>query len=445
MNHKKGFFFWIVLYTAFYFLPGFFVPSGWSSEVFAPPPEEKRLLAADLLASPDDSSDSSNEPSNAETSTTDPVTPLEVIELEEHLPEDFFDLLALDFPTAPSFSTDGISSDPFDPSIKYDVPIVYNDLVQEYVLFFQTRLRDKFELWLARSGRYVTLMQEILREHQMPEDLVFLALIESGFNPKAYSRAKAAGPWQFITATGKRYGLKIDQWVDERRDPIKSTVAAAKYLKDLYELFSSWPLSMASYNAGEGKIMRAMARTKADDFWDLKHSGYIRPETKNYVPKYMAATIIARNPRQYGFFVDPHPPLTYDEVSVARGTSFKTISKATGITIAELKAYNPELKKEMIPPNAANYRLKLPSGARETFLVNFSGNPLKEMKEVKTAKAVKGSDSPKIQKHRIRKGETLHSIARKYDTTIGQLLRENELDQEIPIKAGHYLTIPTQE
>lgn len=364
---------------------------------------------------------------------TDPSTPLEEIEEEEHLPEDFFDLLTLELPPdVPSFSMQTILADPSDPSITYDVPIVYNELINDYIVFFQTRLRDRFELWLARSGQYTVLMRDILREHQLPEDLVFLALIESGFNPKAFSRAKAAGPWQFIQGTGKRYGLRIDQWIDERRDPVKSTVAAAKYLKDLFGIFGSWPLSMASYNAGEGRIMRAMARTKSEDFWELKQTRHIRPETKNYVPKYMAATMIARNPQKYGFDIEYHSPFTYDEVEIPKATPLKTIAKAAGVTIAEIKTYNPELKKEMTPPGYPRYRLKLPTGTRETFLANFTASPEKEPKN---------SDA---QKHRISKGETLSSIARKYDVSIGSLLQANALGRNSTIKAGHYLIIPAE-
>ncbi len=364
----------------------------------------------------------------------DRSTPLEEIEVEEHLPEDFFDLLTLELPPVlPPFSMESILADPLDPSITYDVPIVFNELVSDYIVFFQTRLREKFELWLARSGQYVPLMKDILREHQLPEDLVFLALIESGFNPKAFSRAKAAGPWQFIKGTGKKYGLRIDQWIDERRDPVKSTAAAAKYLRDLFGMFGSWPLSMASYNAGEGRIMRAMARTKADDFWELKQSRHIRPETKNYVTKFMAATIIAKNPQKYGFFIEYHPPFTYDEVEIPKATALKTIAKAAGVTLAEIKAYNPELKKESTPPGYPHYHLKLPAGTRETFLANFSPALEKEPKNTD------------VQKHRISKGETLNSIARKYDVSVGSLLRANALGRNSMIKAGHYLIIPTED
>ena len=359
-------------------------------------------------------------------------TPLEEIEQEEVLPEDFFDLQTLDDSVKLSKSLPPLSlhpENPISPEMTYDIPIVLNDLVTNYITFFQTRLRDRFEEWLARSGSYIPMMQQILKQHQLPEDLVFLALIESGFNPKAFSRAKAAGPWQFIKGTGKKYGLRIDQWIDERRDPVKSTVAAAKYLKDLYGMFGSWPLSMASYNAGEGRIMRAMARTKAEDFWELNSSS-LRPETKNYVPKFMAATIIAKEPQKYGFFIDYHPPLVYDEVEVSKPVSFKTLAKAAGVSVAEIKTYNPELKKEMTPPKYPHYRLKLPPGAKERFAANFSP---------KTEKEIVITDS---QKHRVQKGETISSISRKYEVSVKRILEANQLDRDSVIQAGRILLIP---
>ena len=185
----------------------------------------------------------------------------------------------------------------------YNIPMVLNDSVENHLEYFKTRGREVFQRWLDRSARYIPVMKDIFREKNLPEDLVYVAMIESGFNPYAVSWAKAVGPWQFMPATGKLYGLKIDWWIDERKDPIKSTQAAAEHLKDLHNLFGSWPLALASYNAGAGKVQRAVLRTRSEDFWDLKASRYIRKETKNYVPKYMAATIIAKNPEAYGFTV----------------------------------------------------------------------------------------------------------------------------------------------
>lgn len=214
----------------------------------------------------------------------------------------------------------------------YDVPIILNSSVESHIDYFNVRIRDKFELWLSRSGRYLPLMKEIFKKNDLPEDLVFVSLIESGFNPYAYSRARAVGPWQFMKGTGLKYGLRINEWIDERRDPVKSTIAAANYLKDLYAMFNSWPLALASYNAGEGRVGRAMAKSKAGDFWDLRSTRYLRPETRNYVPKFMAATIIAKNPEKYGFNLNYHEPLQYDEVVIDRPTDLRLIAKTAGVT-----------------------------------------------------------------------------------------------------------------
>ena len=283
---------------------------------------------------------------------------------------------------------------------RYNVPIVYNEHVEAYINLFQTRLRDRFEVWLARSGQYVPMIQKILKKNDLPEDLAFLPLIESGFNPKAYSSAKAVGPWQFMSPTGKQYGLLVNKWIDERRDPVKSTVAAASYLKNLYGMFQSWALSLASYNAGEGRISRAMAKTQAEDFWELKESDHIHDETKNYVPKFMAATIIAKDPEKYGFFIDYHAPLVYDEVGVPTATSLKVIARAAGVSVEKIKFYNPELKLDTTPPNYPGYRLKIPPGTRETVAANLASKKKVKMAKKKSGNLLSSSKKPKVKIHK---------------------------------------------
>ena len=310
----------------------------------------------------------------------------------------------------------------------YDMPIVRNDNVEEYINYYQTRNRPHFELWLTRSGRYLPLMKEIFKSNGLPEDLVFLALIESGFNPNAYSRSKASGPWQFMKFTGKKYGLKITRWVDERRDPIKSTSAAARYLKDLYNLFGYWPLALASYNAGEGKVMRAMAKTKAGDFWDLSSTRYLRPETKTYVPKFMAATIIAKNPEKYGFSLEYYEPLKYDVVTVDKPTDLRVIARVTNTSYETIKVLNPELRKGMTPPQTPNYQVRIPEGTRDLFAEKFKQIP----------------DHARIlkQKHRVRKGETLAAISRKYGVPLQDLADSNNLTLQSRLRRGQTLIIP---
>lgn len=310
----------------------------------------------------------------------------------------------------------------------YDVPIILNSSVESHIDYFNTRIRDKFELWLSRSGRYLPLMKEIFKKNNLPEDLVFVSLIESGFNPYAYSRSRAVGPWQFMRGTGLKYGLRIDEWIDERRDPVKSTAAAANYLKDLYALFNSWPLALASYNGGEGRVGRAMAKSKADDFWDLRSTRYLHPETRNYVPKFMAATIIAKNPEKYGFTLNYDEPMQYDEVIIDRPTDLRLIAKVASVTYEDLKNLNPELKQGITPLRYENYRLKLPIGAKAVFEENFSKIPEWE----KTV----------WLKHIVRRGETLSSVARKFGTTTATLRDINNLKRPT-LRVGSTILVPT--
>src|SRR5512138_2640421 len=182
-----------------------------------------------------------------------------------------------------------------------DIPLTLNSKVEYFVRYFQTSGRNAFSRWLSRSERYIPMMKEVLKKEGLPEDLVYLAMIESGFSPHAYSVAAAVGPWQFMSATGKRYALRIDQWIDERRDPLKSSVAAALYLKELYSLFNNdWYLAAAGYNAGENKILRAIDMYNTRDFWEISRGSYLKRETKDYVPKLLAAAIIAKEPAKYG-------------------------------------------------------------------------------------------------------------------------------------------------
>jgi membrane-bound lytic murein transglycosylase D len=359
-------------------------------------------------------------------------TPLEEIDEEVNVPEDFFDIEALMRPPVT----------PLPPEITYDVPIEFNRYVDDYIILFQTRLREKFELWLTRSGRYIDMMKSVFRENELPEDLVFLALVESGFNPYAYSRSRAVGPWQFMKGTAKKYGLKVNRWVDERRDPIKSTAAAARYLKDLFGMFNSWPLSLASYNAGEGRIMRAMNRSKVkvESFWDLRTSRHLRTETKHYVPKFMAATIMAKNPAKYGFDLEYWSPMVYDEVQVDRQISLQTVARITGADYQVIKELNPELRLGVTPPAPLPYTVRLPVGTREEFLKSFSSIPETELR-----KELKVSPEVQVRRHRVRRGETLTRLAKRYGTTVAKIQKINGLADRNAVRAGQTLLVPTRD
>jgi len=309
-------------------------------------------------------------------------------------------------------------------SVTYDVPIHWNARVRESIRFFQTESHHVFSQWLRRSGRYLPMMKRILREHGLPEDLVYLALIESGFNPNAYSWAHAAGPWQFISSTGKLYGLKTDWWLDERRDPEKSTRAAAKYLRDLYAEFASWPLALAAYNCGEGRVRRAIQKAGTTNFWKLS----LPRQTRNFVPLFMAATVIAKSPETYGFFIEYESPMEYDEVRIDECTDLGVAARCCGSSSAELKALNPELRRWCTPPNDSYYLLKIPKETRAGFLKNYA--------------LVPASEKITWQRHRIKRGETLSGIARRYGTSARAIKEANSLRSSHRIVAGKHLLIP---
>jgi membrane-bound lytic murein transglycosylase D len=309
----------------------------------------------------------------------------------------------------------------------YNIPMILNDSVENHMEYFKTRGRDIFQLWLDRSARYIPVMKSIFKEKNLPEDLVYVAMIESGFNPYAVSWCRAVGPWQFMPATGKLYGLKIDWWIDERKDPIKSTNAAAEHLKDLHNLFGSWPLALASYNAGAGKVQRAVLRTRSDDFWDLKASRYIRSETKNYVPKFMAATIIAKNPEAYGFNITSVNPYKYDEVVIEESTDLRLIARCADCTYQDIKELNPEIKRWVTPPHYDRYTLRIPVGKKETFIANYAAIPPEQ--------------KIRWERHEVRKGETLSSLAKEYNTNPDAIRDINGLKKG-RIAPGKHLLIP---
>ena len=266
------------------------------------------------------------------------------------------------------FKLETLSADRPKQAQEFDIPIVINERVEHFVQYFQTTAKKIFVNWLARSERYIPFMRNLLKESGLPEDLVYMALIESGFNPYAYSRRKASGPWQFIYFTGKRYGLKVNWWVDERRDPEKSTIAAAKYLKDLYDLFECWYLAAAGYNAGEGKIINAMKRYRTEDFWELTKYRYLKRETKDYVPQMIAAALIAKDPERYGFVgIEYQEPLRYEKVNVPAVTDLRLIAKACEAPVEELKDLNPELLRWCTPPDSQKYEIRVPFGKKDLF------------------------------------------------------------------------------
>jgi membrane-bound lytic murein transglycosylase D len=311
----------------------------------------------------------------------------------------------------------------------FDIPIVINAKVEQFIQYFQTTARERFITWLARSPKYIPFMKNLLKEHGLPEDLVYMVLIESGFDPYAYSRSKASGLWQFIRWTGKRYGLRVDWWVDERRDPEKSTIAAAKYLKDLYERFECWFLAAAGYNAGEYKIINAMKRYRTEDFWKLAEYRYLKRETKNYVPQMIAVALIAKDPKRYGFTdVEYEEPLRYEKVKVPELTGLSLVAKACETSVEEIKDLNPELKRGVTPPHEGAYEIKIPFGTKDLFLKNLEALEPLEQFEFRT--------------HCVKNGDTLGRIAKSYRVDLKPLLEINHLKKTSRLSKGMILLIP---
>ncbi len=320
----------------------------------------------------------------------------------------------------------------------YNVPIVMDSSVQAHIRYFNTAIHGRFEEWLLRLSRYQPLVETIFTEFHLPSDLVYLSLVESGFNPYAYSRAKATGPWQFMKGTAKAYGLRVDNYVDERRDPIKSTVAAARYLRDLYDLFGTWPLAMAAYNAGEGKVMRALHKARAESFSEISKTRLIRRETKEYVPRFMAATIIARNPDRYGFTQESAAPHQFDEAIIARTVHFRAIANATGIPYEELRLLNPELRRDATPPGDEAYHLKVPVGMKAKVEQLIDHIPTYKFPRL-PAKAQFASAGPS-RWYKVRLGDTLGKLSKRFRIPLKTLKTKNNLSGP-KIRPGDFLVI----
>jgi len=311
--------------------------------------------------------------------------------------------------------------------IQLSMHLVENDRVRYFVSYFCKARGIYMAEALARSGRYVPMMAAILQQAGLPEELVYLSLIESGFSPHAISRAKAVGPWQFMRTTGLRYGLRIDSWVDERRDPVKSTRAAAAYLKDLHQQFGGWFLAAAAYNAGEGNVVNAIQRSQTNDFWRVSQADELKQETRNYVPKFIAAALIADDPAKCGLNgISYEPPLAYDEVSIQRPLSLEIIAKLAQTTVGEIKELNPELLRNSTPPTAENFRLRVPTGNGAAF--------------ERAYKATFDSKQVKVVTYTVKKGETLAALAKRYQTKVDQIMDLNGLKTP-QLRAGQQLIV----
>lgn len=320
---------------------------------------------------------------------------------------------------------------------KCDVPIDYNDKVRNSISYFQNNGRKVMTNWLRRSGRYMPLIQATFTEEGLPLDLGYLCMIESGLNPRATSPARAVGLWQFIYTTGKLYGLERNEWYDERRDPVKSTRAAAQHLRDLFKIYDDWNLVLAAYNCGPGRISRTVQSSGISDYWRIN----LPRETSNYVPTFMAAVIIAKAPELFGFDkIEKDAPFEYDTVEVRPYTSLKDAARCANADVDDLRTLNCELLGDYTPGGRENYSLRIPRGRSDDFLAAYSLIPETKQPVRETVTTASASTPAKV--HRVRSGETLSKIARKYGVTVSSLMKANKLKKSSRLKAGRKLVIP---
>jgi membrane-bound lytic murein transglycosylase D len=329
---------------------------------------------------------------------------------------------------------------PIDPKLKqaveeeikrarHDLPIEINDRVLSFLQYYQTgKGRNTMTVGLERLGHYREMMEEILMEEDVPLDLVYLAQAESAFLPRALSRAKARGLWQFISSRGKEYGLRQTWWLDERSDPEKATRAAARHLHDLYEEFGDWYLAMAAYNSGPYRVASAMRKTGATSFWELADKRALPRETINYVPTVLALAIIGSNPEKYGFNVVGAPPRAVDRVALSDATDLRVIAEAIGIQVEDLKDLNPHVLRWTTPPNDAEFELILPKGYAGKFVVEVANMP--------------ASERILWREHGVKKGETLSVIAKRYGVGVEQITQANNISVKKTLSVGQVLMIP---
>jgi membrane-bound lytic murein transglycosylase D len=322
-----------------------------------------------------------------------------------------------------------------------EYPVVVNEQVQYFVDLFTGKRRELVTLWVNRSSKYLAMIRDVLRSRGLPEELAYTAMIESGFKPDAVSRVGAKGMWQFMAPTARRYGLRVDTWVDERYDPEKSTIAAAGYLKDLYAQFGSWALAQAAYNAGEVKILRAMKKTGSSDFWILADSKYLKRETKDFVPQIHAATVIGRDPDRYGFEFDDVEPAAFETVRVPGRTDLRRLAATSGIPFQTLRALNRVLVRGITPPGRA-WDLRVPTGSADavrTALAPRHRTPIRVAGSPKVTRA-----ASRVDVHVVRPKDTVSSIAKQYGVSVSEVLKMNSLESQARIRPGDRLRVATR-
>jgi membrane-bound lytic murein transglycosylase D len=348
--------------------------------------------------------------------------------------EDGADLLAGDEPVVDlGLVTDLSTFDVGAIAPEYDIPVEMQPMVAQYIQFFQGPGRKWFRKWMSRSTRYIPMMTPVLERGGLPRDTVYLAMIESGFSPGATSWARAAGPWQFISSTGRRFGLHQDFWVDERRDPMKATIAAGRYLNELHDALGHWYLAWAGYNAGGEKLRRMVEKRGTADFWSLSDGKGLAKETKHYVPKLIACALVAKHPRAFGFSEDEfdfQQPLESDEVPVVEPTDLDVLARSAGTTTERIHELNPELRRWCTPPATAArpYMVKVPKGTKDTVVAALARIPASERLTYRI--------------HHVRRGDTLSRIAVQYHSAPEAILQFNRLRSAKTLRINSELAIP---
>ena len=313
--------------------------------------------------------------------------------------------------------------------LAHDLPIELNERVLSAIKFFQTpRGQRIIENGLRRAGRYREMINAVLDEEGLPRDLIYLAQAESAFQPHARSRARAVGMWQFVKYRGMEYGLQVDWWIDERRDPVKSTRAAARHLKDLHAQFGDWYLAMAAYNCGPGCVSRALERGRGADYWEMIEKRLLPRETRNYVAIILAVALMAKEPGRYGIQVQPDLPFRYDAVPVSRPVDLRAVADALGLGLSAVQELNPHVLRGVTPPDRRDFVLYVPQGMGATLRAALPEIP--EAKRVLWAR------------HEVRRGETLSRIAARYDTSAQAVAQANGISLRTMIHPGQTLVIP---
>ncbi len=313
-------------------------------------------------------------------------------------------------------------------AISHDVPLTVNDQVLAYLNFFKTpRGSAIVETGLRREGRYRDMVRRVLKEEGMPQDLIYLAQAESAFQPQAVSKAGARGMWQFMSFAGRKYGLQKTWWVDERQDPEKATRAAARDLRDLYSQFGDWYLAMAAYNSGAGAVQHAVERTGYADFWELYHRNVLPKETQNYVPIILALDLISKDPARYGIEFEPEPALQADLVKPGQAIDLRLVAETIDTDLETLRSMNPELLRLVTPPDP-EFVLRLPEGTAERFFAEIAAIPPEKWVS--------------WRRHKVEQGETLSSIAKQYRVSPAEVADANELATGASLEEGQKLIIP---